>query len=328
MKLNLFLSILFMFSTANAELNIYSDRPAEKMQVMIDAYTAKTGEKVNFITLKWAEMKPRLIKEGSKTPADLIIVKDLVFLNEATEAGLLQKLNSTFVKENVDASMQSPFWTALTYRARTLVYDKSFDVSEINTYEDLASPKYAGKLCLRTSKSSYNQALAASLINSYGVEKTTEIFDGWLNNLADFTKIHKSDTNIIKDIALQNKTCTLGITNSYYLGLQLLQNPNIPVGIKFLSLNDGGVSTNGIGIGITASSQKSQEATRFIEIMLSQEVQEYFSTANQDFPANKNMKFPKNIQGWGGFEVSAEKWNSYSDKIKTAKEIFAEVDYQ
>ncbi len=328
MKIFTLVAVLFGFNLAQAQLSLYTDRPVETMQVIADAYQKKTGVTVDITSFSYTDLKKTLVNEGAGSPADMVIVKDLVYLTDLTDSQLLQPLNSPFVKQSVDPSMQSQYWTAITFRARTLVYDKAYDVSGINSYADLADPNYRGQLCLRTSVSSYNEILVASMINSYGVDETYDILDGWLNNLADFTKIHTSDTTIIKDIARRDGTCTLGITNSYYLGAQLLENPNLPVGIKYLNLKDGGVSTNGIGGAIAASSKNADLAKDFIEFTLSKEMQEYFSTSNQDFPANTNVSFPQNIQAWEGFVVNPIHWETLSSEISTARDLFDELDYQ
>ena len=325
----LILSLLtsFISSMAVASLTIYSDRPDDKMSVIVQAFEEKTGVTVNAIKLSATDIEAKLVAEGADSPADIAIAKDLVYMNNFVQAGVLSPLNSTFADANVDASMRSEFWTAITYRARTLVHDIDFDVSEINTYADLADPKYEGTLCLRTSKSTYNQSLAASLIDSYGEDEAAEILSGWLDNLADFTVIHTSDSQIIRDIALQNTTCTLGMTNSYYLGLLLLKDPDLPVGIKFLDLKEGGSSTNGIGAGITAASKNKELAREFIEFMLSEPMQKTFSTANQDFPANRNVEFPENIKAWAGFKTSNQKWDNFVEKVPAAIGLFEELDY-
>ncbi len=327
MKSLLICTLLTFCTSALADLTLYSDRPEEKIQPIVDAFQEQTGETVIINTMSATEIEEALVTEGANSPADVAIVKDMIYGDNLVRSGVMQSLNSDFAKENVRAIMVSEYWTAITFRARTLVYDKNYDVSEINTYEDLANPKYAGLVCLRTSKSTYNQALGAELVASYGEEGAFDILNGWLNNQADLTSIYSSDTTLIEDITLQNGTCTLGMVNSYYLGLLTLKDPDIPVGIKFLQMKDGGVHTNGIVAGITASSDNPELARQFIEFMLTEDPQKSFSLANQDFPANKNISFPDNISAWSTFEASERNWNDTLDSVEIAKDLFEELDY-
>jgi iron(III) transport system substrate-binding protein len=299
------------------------------MQVFEEAFeAAHPGLDLVVEAMTYQEIRDRLRMEGADSPADVIMLKDLVYANQLTQEGRFQALNSTFAEDNVHPSMRTDMWTALTYRARTLVYDLNYDVSDINTYEDLADPRYAELLCLRTSQSQYNEGLAASMIQSYGYDKTFMIFDGWLNNLVDFDNIYTSDTTLILDMAKQDGTCTLGMSNSYYLGLQMLQNPSIPVGVKFLQMADGGVSTNGIIAGISATADNATDARRFIEFSLQPEMQQFFTQSNQDFPANQNILFPANIQTWSGFAISNQNWGTYGEAIEQAREMFHLLGYE
>lgn len=327
MKKILVSTILAFSASAFADLTVYSDRPEDRIQPIADAFTKKTGEAVIIKKMSATEIEKALVDEGQNSPADVAIVKDMIYMDNLVRANMMQPLNSAFAKTNVRPEMLAEHWTAIAFRARTLVYHKSFDVSGINSYKDLADPQYAGLLCLRTSKSTYNQALGAELIASYGEEGALEILGGWLDNQVDVSNIYTSDTTLIKDIAKQDGTCTLGMTYSYYLGALTLKDPNIPVGIKFLNMKDGGSHTNGIAAGITASSKNVDLARQFVEFMLTEGPQKSFSNANQHFPANKNISFPENIKAWSTFKASEKSWSDNAELVETAKEIFEELDY-
>jgi iron(III) transport system substrate-binding protein len=316
----------FLFSAAHADLTLYTDRPTARMQVVVDAFEKATGNKTTIVELKWDAMKAQLAQEGSSSPADVIFVKDLVYLNELAKDGRLQKMNSTVVNAKVDTSQRTDYWTAVTYRARTLVYESSLDVSGINTYEDLAKPEYASTLCLRTSTSAYNEALVAGMVNIYGYDKAKNVIDGWLNNRADQALIYKDDNAIIADVAAGK--CAFGITNSYYLGLALMKNPSLPVAIKFLGFDaNNGVHTNGTGAGVSATTKQAVLAQQFVEFLLSQEIQTFLSEQHQDFPANKDVGFPTFTKSWTGFKADSTNWSLLSTTVEDARKIFVELDY-
>lgn len=320
------LMINLLFSIAHADLVLYTDRPTARVQVVADAFEKATGTKMTIVELKWSALKEQLKQEGSSSPADVIFVKDLVYLNELVQDGRLQKMKSSLIASKVDASQRTDYWTAVTYRARTLVYESSLNVSGINTYEDLAKSDYAGTLCLRTATSAYNEALVAGMVKIYGYGKAKSVVDGWLRNRADQTMIYPDDNAVIGDIAAGK--CAFGITNSYYLGLALLNNPNLPVSIKFLNYDSkNGVHTNGTGAGVSSSSQQSSLAQQFVEFLLSQEIQIFLSEQQQDFPANKDVAFPTAIKAWSGFNKDSSNWSLLSTTVEDARKIFVEVGY-
>lgn len=325
MQLSTLLTVLFCFFTANADLNLYTDRPAARMQVVADDFLKKTGIKVNVLELKTDELTAKLKEDGAASPADVIVVKDFMYLNQLVKEGRFAKIQSAVIRNNVDSSMYTDYYTAISYRARTLVYESSLDVSSINTYADLAKADFAGTLCLRTSKSTYNQAMTATLINRYGYSEAKTILTGWLNNMVDPAVFYPNDTSIIADIA--SGKCALGITNSYYLGQELQKNPNLPVSIKFLDQNNGGVHTNGTGAGISVTSEQAPSAQQFIELMLSESMQKYLTEQQQDFPANKNVSFPSAAKSWNGFKVNSENWSATAKSGEKAIQIFDEIGY-
>jgi iron(III) transport system substrate-binding protein len=325
MKFFILLTGLFCFLNANADLTLYTDRPTARMQVVADEFFKSTNIKVNIVEIPWAEMSGQLKQEGPSSPADVIFLKDSVYLNNLVKQGGLAKMQSSYVRNNVDASMYNDYYTAITYRARTLVYESSLDVSSINSYADLAKPDYAGTLCLRTSKSQYNQALTGTLINRYGYNETKTMLAGWLKNMVDPTVFHKDDNAVISDVAAGK--CALGITNSYYLGLAMAKNPSIPVSIKFLDQTQGGVHTNGMGAGVSSTSKQPAVAQQFVEFMLSEGIQKYLTGEQMDFPANKNVALPSTIKSWNSFKMNSQNWSATTDSAQKAVELFSEIGY-
>src|SRR3546814_3195610 len=83
---------------------------------------------------------------------------------------------------------------------RSIVYNKDkVDPSEISTYEDLADPKWKGKVCIRSSSNIYNLSLMASLIEHHGEKKAEEWAKGVVANFARPPK--GGDTDQIRAVA-------------------------------------------------------------------------------------------------------------------------------
>ena len=168
-------------------VTIYSSRNEQLIKPLLDKYTEETGVKIELVTDKTGPLMARLQAEGNNTPADMLLTVDAGNLWQAAEQGLLQPVTSTVLETNVPAKYRDPKgqWTGLSLRARTILYDPNkVEASQLSTYADLADPKWKGKLCLRTSKSVYNQSLVASMIENLGSDKTEQIIRGWVDNLA------------------------------------------------------------------------------------------------------------------------------------------------
>ncbi|MHB8823803.1 MAG: extracellular solute-binding protein, partial [Thiobacillus sp.] len=169
------------------EVVVYSARNEQLIKPLFDAYTRDTGVAIKFITDKEGPLMARLKAEGKNTPADVLLTVDAGNLWQASEEGLLRPIQSKTLRANVPAHLRDPDneWFGLSVRARTIVYNPNkVRPTELSTYEDLANPKWKGRLCLRTSKKVYNQSLVAMMITEYGEGKTEDIVSGWVNNLA------------------------------------------------------------------------------------------------------------------------------------------------
>lgn len=284
------------------EVVVYSSRIDELIKPVFDAYTAKTGTKVKFITDKEAPLMARIKAEGDNTPADLLLTVDGGNLWQAEQMGILQPLNSEVVKTNIPAQYRSSSdaWTGLSLRARTIVYSpERVQQSELSTYEALADENWEGRLCLRTSKKVYNQSLTATLIETHGAEKTEEIVKGWVNNLA--TDVFADDTALIQ--AVDAGQCDVGIVNTYYYGRLHAQQPDLKARLFWPNQQDRGVHVNLSGIGLTKHAPHPEAARKLVEWMTTPEAQSIFADINMEFPANPDVKPSAEVAAWGDFKA-------------------------
>ncbi|WP_339488841.1 extracellular solute-binding protein [Pseudomonas sp. EL_65y_Pfl2_R95] len=286
------------------EVVVYSSRIDELIKPVFDAYTAKTGVPVKFITDKEAPLIARLKAEGANTPADMLITVDAGNLWQAEQAGVLQPFKSATIDANIPPQYRSSTdsWTGLSLRARTIFYStERVKPSELSTYEALADKNWEGRLCLRTSKKVYNQSLTATLIEAHGEAKTEEIIKGWVHNLA--TDVFPDDTALLQ--AIDAGQCDVGITNTYYYGRLHKEKPQLKVKPFWPNQQDRGVHVNLAGAGITKHAPHAEAAQKLLEWMTSEEAQALFAGLNQEFPANPKVPSSEEVQAWGTFKADA-----------------------
>ena len=200
-------------SRAPSELVVYSARNEEHIKPIFDKYSQESGEKIRLITDDAGPLLERLAAEGSNSPADMLITVDAGVLWSAAERGVLKPVDSKVLDENVPEHLRDPQrrWYGLSVRARTIVYStERVKPEELDTYEGLTDSKWRGRLCLRTSKSVYNQSLVAMLIAQHGEPKTEEIVKGWVANLA--TQPFANDILLMQAIVAGQ--CDVGIVNT------------------------------------------------------------------------------------------------------------------
>lgn len=283
------------------EVVVYSARIEKLIKPMFDIFTKETGIPVKFVTDKAGVLLARLKAEGKNTPADMLITTDAGNLWEAAQEGLLTSIDSEKLKVNIPAYLRDPQkqWFGISVRARTIVYNTGkVNPEELSTYEDLASLKWKGRLCLRTSKKVYNQSLVAMMIAEHGREKTEQIVRGWVANLA--TDPLSNDTKAM-EFAAAGK-CDVTIVNSYYYGQLIEDNPDIPLAIFWPNQSGSGVHVNISGAGITKNAKNKKAAIMLLEFLSSEKAQKLFTDVNMEYPANPRVSPDSIVTAWGEFK--------------------------
>ena len=105
-------------------------------------------------------------------------------------------------------------------RARGVCVQGSREDSAI-TYEELADPKWKGKICIRSGQHIYNNALFGAMIVKHGEAKAEEWLRGLKANLAQ--KPSGGDREMARDVAAGK--CDIGIGNTYYWALMKTGKP-------------------------------------------------------------------------------------------------------
>jgi len=290
---------------AAEEVVVYSARNEQLIKPLFDAYTRETGVPIKFITDKEGPLMARLKAEGRNTPADMLLTVDAGNLWQASEEGLLRPIQSKTLQANVPAHLRDPGneWFGLSVRARTLVYHTGkVKPADLSTYEALASPKWKGRLCLRTSKKVYNQSLVAMMITEYGEGKTEDMVRGWVANLA--TPPFPDDTKAMEAVAAGQ--CDVTLVNTYYFGRLMEKQPTLPLAIFWPNQNlknkAAGVHVNISGAGVTRYARNPSGAQKLIEWLSSDKAQNLFADVNLEYPVNPGVTLDKTVASWGSFK--------------------------
>ena len=180
------LAMIFVSCSTQEEVNVYSARHYDTDQALYAEFTEQTGIEVNLIEGGSDELIERVKSEGLNSPADILITVDAGRLWRAEEADILQPFESETLAERIPSSFRHPegLWIGLSKRVRGIVANpETVENYEELTYEDLADPRFEGRVCIRSSNNIYNQSLVASMIETIGAEATEEWEKEWLQTL-------------------------------------------------------------------------------------------------------------------------------------------------
>jgi len=220
------LTCTFLFSSnipvnsTEKEVKVYSGRHYNTDRSVYKKFAEETGIKVRLIEAAGISLIERLKREGKNSQADLILLVDAARITNASKLGLLQKIDSINLENDVPRGLKDPNkeWYALTRRVRVMVANpKVVDVSKINDYTDLADPSLKGKVCLRNRKSPYNQSLVANQIINKGEEATRDWLKGMISNVSK--PFFPGDISIVR--AVSKRKCGVGVVNHYYVARML-----------------------------------------------------------------------------------------------------------
>ena len=289
------------------EVNVYSARHYPSDQTLFDMFTKETGITVNAIQGVAEELMQRQQMEGDSSPADVLITVDAGNLWRAEQWGLLQPIQSEILDKEIPANLRHPdnLWFSFSTRARVILRDKNkIGEDGITRYEDLADPKWQGKILITTSNSIYNQSLLASIIEADGSEKAEAWAKGLVANLA--RKPEGADTEQV--LALAAGVGEIAVSNSYYYGRLLGRDAETRkqldhIGIVFPNQHDRGTHINVSGGGVAAYAPNKANAIRFLEFLVSPEAQKVFADANYEFPIRADVEPIDIVKAWGTFKA-------------------------
>ena len=292
----------------SSEVNVYSGRKEALIAPVLEAFTKKTGIRVNLLTGKADQLRARLLSEGRNTPADVLLTSDVANLHRASASGLFQAIDSLLLVQRIPSRYRDPNgkWFGLSIRARVIAYAKDrVKRNDLSTYEDLADPRWRGRIVVRSSTNVYNQSLIASILVAHGDIAAGKWVKGLVENMA--RRPQGGDTDQIRAVA--SGEADVAIVNSYYYGRLLASGKDrdrevvASVGVLFPNQGDRGTHVNISGAGVTAHARHRSEAIKLLEFFSSPKGQRLFADINHEFPVNEEIAPSPIVAGWGSFKA-------------------------
>ncbi len=311
------------------EITLYSHRHYESDDALFAKFTDKTGIKVNVVKASADELIERLKAEGANTKADLFMTADAGRLERAKSEGLLGKVESETLEARIPAHLRDPEgqWFGFTQRARILAYAQDrVKPEELSTYEDLADPKWKGRIVSRSSSNIYNQSIMASIIAAHGEDKALEWAKAVRKNMARAPQ--GSDRDQMRAVAAG--LADVALVNTYYVGLLLNssdskdQKVGEAMGIFFPNQgeDDRGTHVNVSGAGMVKASDNAEGAIQFLEFLASDEAQGSFPFATYEYPVVSTVPWSDLQKSWGEFRADTLNLSQLGTYNEKAIELF------
>jgi len=316
---------------ADGEVNIYSYRQPFLIQPLLDAFTEQTGIKTN-VVFSNKGLGQRIAAEGQNSPADVMMTVDIGRLDGAKGLDIAAPIESAVVSENIPSEFRDPdgLWVGLTSRARIIYASKDRVEQTTITYEELADPKWKGRICTRSGQHDYTIGLIASMIAHHGEEEAEKWLEGVRDNLA--RKPAGNDRAQVKSIYAGE--CDIALGNTYYMG-KMETNDKEPeqkdwaasVRILFPNTEDRGSHVNLSGVVLMKHAPNRDNALKLIEFLTSHGAQEIYAETNFEYPVTPGVAVSERVQSWGTLQPDSLPLSDVAKYRKAASEMVDRVRF-
>ena len=318
---------------AQGEVTLYTTREPGLIQPLLDAFSKESGVRVNTVFVRDGLLE-RVRAEGARSPADVLMTVDTGNLLDLVSGGQTQGIQSKVLVEAIPAHLRGAtgHWFALSLRDRVLYADKDLDLTGF-TYEQLADPKWKGKVCIRSGQHPYNTSLIAAMIAHDGVAKTETWLRGVKANLA--RKAAGGDRDVARDILAG--ICDIGIANAYYVGRMKNAEPGSEqrqwgdaikvVRPTFAGAKDGGTHVNISGAAVAKHAPNKANAVKLLEYLVSDQAQSLYAKANYEYPVKAGVELDPVVASFGPMKVDALPLTEIAKHRKQASELVDRVGF-
>jgi iron(III) transport system substrate-binding protein len=316
-------------ASAQGEVNVYTYRESRLIQPLFDTFTGETGIKVNTLSAS-SGLEQRIRTEGANSPADVLLTVDIGRLEEAVRSDITQPIKSELLDKAIPPQYRDPegHWYGIALRARVVYASKERVPQTAITYEELADPRWKGKICTRSGQHIYNNALFAGMLAKNGEARTEEWLRGLKANLAQ--KPSGGDRETARDVAAGK--CDLGIGNTYYWALM----NNVEADKKpwadatkviLPTFRDGGTHVNLSGVVLARHAPNKPNAMKLIEWLVSDKAQQMHADLNYEYPIKAGIPVNATIAGYGSLKPDSTSLSKIAENRKAAANLVDKVGF-
>jgi iron(III) transport system substrate-binding protein len=308
------------------ELVVYSARSHYGEEKPFRDFAKQRGTDLTLFGGSASELYERIRSEGERTRADVLITVDAANLWRAKEAGILAPVRSAALEGSVPADLRDPdaTWFGLTQRARTIMRStERVGPGQVTTYEGLGDPRWRERLCLRSGTSEYNVSFVADRLAKDGAAPTERMLRRWMANQPE---VLGSDVDVLEAIA--DGRCDVGLTNSYYLGRELADDPDFPVAPVWADQQGRGTHVNLSGIAVLRASDTRDEAVALLEYLTRRGPQGELARNNHEFPVPEGVEPSEQLARFGEFKRDPIAVDRAGARLDDALRLMDEVGWE
>ena len=262
-------------------LTIYSGRQENLIGPLLEQFAEETGVKIDVRYADSADLALLIEEEGDNSPADVFLSQSPGAIGYLAANDRLQQLP----EETLDLVEErfrdrDGLWVGLSGRIRVLVYNRE-EVDEADLPDsvlELTDPEYEGRVAVAPSNGSF-QDFVTGMRAVEGDDAALE----WLEGMAENDAPVYANNNAIVE-AVGRGEVPMGLVNHYYNFRAKAEDPDVPSENHIFPDGDIGALLLETGVGVLDTTDQAEDAQRFIDFLLAEEAQRYFSEETFEYP--------------------------------------------
>ncbi len=283
-------------------LTVHTTREKEAIEPLLRVFEGLTSIKVE-VVYHSGDPIGRLRADVAAGTADLFIAAELNELVAAKRAGLTEPATMTELAERVPVTDRDEdgHWFGLSRRLRVVAVTRAHPKPGALTYEDLADPRWKGKVCVRSGLHPANVMLVASMIAHRGAAAAETWLRGVKANLAG--KPAGGDRDQVASVSAGR--CDIALVNSSDIGAlrsskdSRQQAAGNAVEMVFPNADGRGVHVSISGMALLKDAPGVNNAGLLMDFLTTEPAQLVYAQDNFEYPIRKDVKPYGLVESWG-----------------------------
>jgi iron(III) transport system substrate-binding protein len=187
---------------------------------------------------------------------------------------------------------------------------------------DLTDPAYAGQVAVAPTNGSFID-FVSGLRQIVGDARTEE----WLAGMARNDSPNYANNNAILEAVARGEV-PLGLANHYYLERAKVEDPDIAAANHFFAQGDPGSMLLVAAAGITATSERVDQAQQLVAFLLSEESQTYFAEETFEYPLAAGVAPAGDLPPLADLPVTRLDLDELGDQLSSTLDMIRESGIQ
>ena len=302
-------------------LTIYSGRTQNLIGPLLEDFAESTGIDIEVRYGQSADLALLIAEEGDRTPADVFISQSPGAVGFLAGDGRLRPIGDEVLGLVApEFRNEDGLWIAMSGRIRVIVYNRDLvDPSELPaSVFELTDERFRGRVAVAPPNGSF-QDFVTAMRELEGDDTTLD----WLSGLeANDARTYPNNTSIVQ--AVGRGDVPMGLVNHYYNYRAQAEDPDVASENYFFPGGDIGSLLIATALGVLETTDDSQLADQFVEFMLGEQAQRFFSDQTFEYPLADGVEPSSALPPLSSIEVATYDFDRLGGGLERTRTLIDE----